>query len=106
MAYTYCKRCNILFDRSGKPYCADCEERMNKEYEKIIEYIKKNPNAMVIDIIADTGVSLKTINILVEEGYVSYKEAEKEIDNFELTKKLQKVINKGKFHLSINEIVK
>ena len=73
---------------------------MNKEYEKIIEYIKKNPNAMVIDIIADTGVSLKTINILVEEGYVSYKEAEREVDNFQLTKKIQKVINNGKFHLS------
>jgi len=73
---------------------------MNKEYEKIMEYIKENPNAMVIDIIADTGVSLKTINILVEEGYVSYKEAEREVDNFQLTKKIQKVINNGKFHLS------
>ena len=73
---------------------------MDKEYEKIMEYIKENPNAMVIDIIADTGVSLKTINILVEEGYVSYKEAEREVDNFQLTRKLQKVINNGKFHLS------
>ena len=89
----------MLFERNGKPYCNDCQVTMDKEYEKIMEYIKKNPNAMVIDIIADTGVSLKTINILVEEGYVSYKEAEKEIDNFELTKKLQKVINRGKFHL-------
>lgn len=102
MAYTYCKRCNTFFNRNGKPYCSECEKIINKEYEKIIEYIKKNPDAMVIDIIADTGVSLKTVNLLVEEGYLSYKESEREISNFELTKKLQKVISREKFHLNLN----
>lgn len=100
MSYTYCKRCNLLFEMTGKPYCNDCKVTMDKEYEMILEYIKANPSAMVIDIIADTGVSLKTINILVEEGYVSYRNSEKEISNLELTRKLQKVINNGKFHLS------
>ncbi len=89
----------MLFDRNGKPYCSHCEEIMSKEYEKVIEYIKQNPNAMVIDIIADTGVSLKSINIFVEEGYVSYKETDKEVDSYELAKKLQKVIDRGKFHI-------
>lgn len=99
LAYTYCKRCNGLFERSGKPYCKDCEEIMDKEYDKIIEYLKKNPGAMIIDIIADTGVTLKTINLLVEEGYVSYTGTENQIDNFELSKKLQKVMKNSKFHI-------
>lgn len=47
---------------------------MEKEQDLIISYVRKHENATVLDIISQTGVSLKTINSLVEEGYVSYRE--------------------------------
>ncbi|MFA5576511.1 MAG: hypothetical protein WCZ27_03025 [Tissierellaceae bacterium] len=99
MSYSICKRCNELFERNGKDYCPSCTEKLNKEYDLIIDYIKKSPQATVVDIIIDTGVSLKTINLMVEEGYVSYvPKDDKDIDNRQLVVKIQKLVKRGKFY--------
>lgn len=75
MAYEICKRCGKMFRKSGKIYyCENCSEKNKKEYELIIKYIRKYPEAMVIDIITETGVSLKGINCLVEDGSITYVE--------------------------------
>lgn len=100
MNYSICKRCNELFERNGREYCDSCTQKLNKEFDLIIDYIKKYPRATVIDVIIDTGVSLKTINLMVEEGYVSYvPNDDNGTDNRQLVVKIQKLINKrGKFY--------
>ncbi len=101
MAYNICKRCNVLFEGSGRSYCSSCLEKHSKDQDLIIEYVKRHPGSTVIDIIVDTGVTLKSINLLVEEGYVSYVNNGLEtVDNQELTNKIKKLIDTGsRFHL-------
>lgn len=74
MAYEICKTCGKIFEKNNKSHCKDCIGKVEKEQDLIISYVRKHENATVLDIISQTGVSLKTINSLVEEGYVSYRE--------------------------------
>lgn len=101
MAYEVCKRCSKMFEKNGKVYCQDCIGRTEKEHDLIIEHIRKFPKATILDIISDTGVSLKSIQCLVDDGYVAYKENNLEkIDKEEYLKEANNLINKnGKFHI-------
>ncbi|MGB4312977.1 MAG: hypothetical protein GX925_01140 [Clostridiales bacterium] len=102
MGYEICKRCGRMFKKGGKIYyCEDCFEKNAKEYELIIKYIRKYPESMVIDIIIETGVSLKGIDCLVEDGSLSYVEdklvpKDKDKDS---ESKDKMSIKKGRFHL-------
>ena len=100
MAYEICKRCGKMFEKSGEIYCRDCFEKTRREYEIIIRYIRKYPDAIVLDIIAETGVSFKGINCLVEDGsftYVENKLITKNVEeNLEQTSK--RSTKSGKFH--------
>lgn len=99
MAYQICKRCSKMFKKNGKLYCEDCIEKTEKEHDLIIDYIKKYQNATILEIITETGVSLKSINSLVEDGYVSYREDKlKPLDDS--PQKTNETINrKGQFHI-------
>lgn len=101
MAYEVCKRCSKMFQKNGKVYCQDCIGRTEKEHDLIIEHIRKFPKATILDIISDTGVSLKSIQCLVDDGYVAYKENNLEkIDKEEYLKEANNLTNKnGKFHI-------
>lgn len=74
MAYSICGICGSMYEKNGRDYCQACHEKHEEEYGLIMDYIANNPNNRVIDIITETKVSLKTINRLVKEGVVSYKE--------------------------------
>jgi len=75
MAYQICKRCGKMFDKNGKLYCKSCFEKNEREYDLITNHVRKYPNATVLDIIEETGVSLKSINCIVEDGGISYVES-------------------------------
>lgn len=64
-----------------------------------MKYIENHPNAIVIDIITETGVSLKSINCLVEQGSVSYIDNKLELKDDKVKKKLDNLFDtKNKFH--------
>ncbi|MBZ2174849.1 hypothetical protein K8M07_06255 [Schnuerera sp. xch1] len=94
MAYEICSMCGKFFKRNGRRFCEDCFEKTEKEYDLIVEYIKTHHNATVLDIISDTGVSLKTIDCLVEEGYVTY--IENKVQTSEEEQSLEKTPNSSK----------
>ena len=102
MAYEMCKRCGKFFDRNGRSYCEDCFKKTEREHDLIIEHIRKHPDATILDIITATGVTLKSINCLVEDGYVSYVENKsKKIENEDLSKVIDKIADtKSKFHMT------
>lgn len=104
MAYEICKRCEKVFEKNGKSYCVDCLDKTEKEHDLIIGYVRKHPDSTILDIITETGVTLKSINCLVEEGYVSYVDNKvNKIDEEELNKAMDKIIDrKGKFHIRRN----
>lgn len=103
MIYEICKRCGKMFEKSGKTYyCKDCFEKNKNEYELIIKYIRKHPNAIILDIITETGVSLKGINCLVEDGSISY--VENKSNSGDMDKNLRLIdgmpTKKGRFYLT------
>ena len=101
MAYQICKRCGKFFNRNARSYCEDCFKKTEEEYDLIIEYIRKYPDATILDIITATGVPLKSINCFVEDGYASYVDNKiKKIDEEEVYKVMDKIIGtKSKFHI-------
>lgn len=101
MAHEMCKRCGKIFDRNGRSYCEDCFKKTEREHDLIIEYIRKHPDASILDIIMATGVTLRSINCLVEDGYASYIDNKfKKIDNDKLSEAVDKIVDtKSKFHI-------
>ncbi len=101
MAYEVCRRCSKMFEKNGKSYCQDCIGKTEKEHDLIIEYIRKFPDASIIDIISETGVTLKSIQCLVDDGYVSYKDNKLEKRDKEeiLNAKINIMNEKNKFHI-------
>lgn len=102
MNYEICKRCGKMFQKSGKTYCKSCFEKNEKEYQLITEYLQKHPNAIVLDIIGETGVSLKSINSFVEEGAISYVENKWLAEDMDKKSKVgeKTPIKRSKFHLT------
>lgn len=102
MAYEMCRRCGKLFNRNGKSYCEDCFQKAEREHDLIIEYVRKHPDASILEIITATGVALKSINCLVEDGYVSYVENKlRKIDEEDFANVIDKIADtKSKFHIT------
>lgn len=102
MAYQICKRCSKMFEKNGKIYCKTCFEKNEREYELIINHIKKHPNATVLDIITETSVSLKSINCFVEEGGIVYVENKLNVEDTDKKPKLsdRTLTKRSKFHLT------
>lgn len=101
MNYQICKRCGRMFKKNGRIYCEECFPITEREYEIIMEYIRKNPDATILDIITETGVTLKSINNLVEEGSVVYVEnRDRVLDEDKLSESMEKIVGKkGTFHI-------
>jgi hypothetical protein len=93
-----------MFEKDGKSYCIDCNEKIAKENNLIVEYIRKHPASTIMEIIMETGVSLKSIDRLVEDGNVSYVDnKDKDIDQEDVAKAIDKLVSKkGKFHIREN----
>ncbi|MFA5675334.1 MAG: hypothetical protein WDA65_02315 [Christensenellales bacterium] len=69
-----CRICNKLFYSFGANNCPDCTERMERDFEKVRDYIYENPNANVVEISQETGVSEKVILSYLKEGRLTIAE--------------------------------
>ena len=105
MARQMCKRCNGIFEVDKKGYCDKCRERNEKDFKAILDYLDKNPDAIVLEIIDKTGVTLRTLNRFVDEGGISYKESNIKLEDIETGEYLniinRLVASRGKFHSDI-----
>lgn len=79
LAYDICNICGKMYEKTGRQYCDGCFDENEREYRLVLDYIESHPNNTVLDIITETKVSLKTINRLVEEGTISYKDGEEKV---------------------------
>ena len=61
-----------MFEKNQEIYCHECYEKNKKDYDLIIDYIKLNPGATVMDVITSTEVALKSVNCFIEDGSISY----------------------------------
>lgn len=65
-----CQRCGTIFQNRGKPYCKDCLDLYDKEFEIVRDYIYDHPNANVEQISEETQVNPKTIFSFIKEGRI------------------------------------
>ena len=105
MARQMCKRCKGLFEVDNKGYCDKCNGRNENDFKAILDYLDKNPDAIVLEIIDKTGVTLRTLNRFVDEGGISYKESNIRLEDIETGEYLniinRLVAGRGKFHSDI-----
>lgn len=105
MARQMCKRCNGIYDVDKRGYCIKCNEKNQEEFDIIREYLRKNPDSIVLEIIDKTGVPFKSLNRFVDEGGASYKESNirpEDIETGEYLKIIQRLIaGRGKFHSDV-----
>lgn len=69
MSLIVCKTCGILLFGNDKAigYCNNCHALHKKEYTLLKEYLHTHPNASIMDVVSETGLSLRSINKMIEE---------------------------------------
>lgn len=71
MNLSYCPRCGKLFARGIREVCVACTENIEKEYEKVVEYLRKYRSATIYEVSEATEVSTKQITKFIREGRIS-----------------------------------
>lgn len=102
MAYDICKKCERFFKKSGKQYCDKCDKQLKESREKMNSYLETNPNASIIEIVKEAGVSLKDVNIFLEtSGVASYSNDSKTLNlrDQEIEKKEEIAKQREKFKM-------
>jgi hypothetical protein len=66
MMITNCSGCGKLQLRTSQMLCQDCLKRHIEDSHRVKEFIRDNPRATVMDLVRQTGFSLKRVNELVK----------------------------------------
>ncbi|WP_139491155.1 TIGR03826 family flagellar region protein [Brevibacillus dissolubilis] len=68
-----CVRCDVLFVRGVRDVCPKCYQEIEKEYEKVAQFLRKRENrGSTIHQVSDaTGVSVKQITRFIKDGRIS-----------------------------------
>ena len=67
-----CQRCTKLFRQVRSPFCADCLDLIEMEFESIRDYLRAHPRATIAQGAAETGVPEKSILFLIREGRLTF----------------------------------
>jgi Predicted transcriptional regulator len=71
----YCPRCNKLFAKHFREMCNNCHQELEKDYERCIEYLRKNKGLTIQQLSEDTEISIKQITRWIREGRISLMDA-------------------------------
>ncbi len=71
----YCPRCNKLFAKHFREVCNQCHQELEKDYERCIEYLRKNKGLTIQQLSEDTEISIKQITRWIREGRISLMDA-------------------------------
>ncbi|MBO8126917.1 MAG: hypothetical protein H0Z38_06755 [Firmicutes bacterium] len=63
-----CARCGKVFMKVRSPICPDCQREEEELAQKVIEYIKENPEASVAEVATKLEVDVEFIQELIREG--------------------------------------
>ncbi|WMT43619.1 flagellar protein [Paenibacillus sp. D2_2] len=66
-----CPRCGRLFAKNFRDLCPSCMKDIEAEYEKCLEYLRKNKSATMIELSEATEVSTRQITKFIKEGRIS-----------------------------------
>jgi len=71
MSLDYCPRCGKLFSRTIREICFNCHQELEKDYERVVQFLKENPGLTLNELSEATGVGVKQITRWVREGRIS-----------------------------------
>lgn len=71
-----CTECGgvMIFKGVGEYHCEDCGRVAYDDYGKVRLYLEKNPGANAVAVEAETGVSQKTIRLMLKESRLQVAE--------------------------------
>jgi len=72
MELSNCRGCGKLILTQSSRFCEVCNKAQMDEFQKIKEYLREHPKAMLMEIHEATGVSLKAIKELIMEEKIGY----------------------------------
>lgn len=67
MNIQHCRRCQKLFTRIKSPYCAECNEEIEKMFNRVRDYMQLHEDADLVTIMTETGVEEKILFHLLRE---------------------------------------
>lgn len=67
-----CPRCSKLFKHRGYPLCPDCIAKVDDDYITVRDYLYKNPQAGIQEIVDNTEVDYKSVSYLVRTGRLTF----------------------------------
>lgn len=70
MALRNCPECKRLFTGGTHDICTDCMKKEEEDYEKVAQYLKKNPKSSIEDVTEETEVTRKKIIKFLKEGKI------------------------------------
>lgn len=62
-----CQECNGIYSHPVSRLCAKCSKKRNDEFIKVRDYVRKNPNSVINDVVLATEVSYEHVREFVEE---------------------------------------
>ena len=70
-----CRSCRRLFNYlSGPPICPDCNEKLEKKFYEVKEYIRENPTVGLKQIAEETEVTVNQLRQWVREERLQFSE--------------------------------
>ena len=63
-----CRRCGHMYQFIRSPFCADCLEKVDEEYQRVRDYLEESPRATIDTIARETKVSRPILLHLIREG--------------------------------------
>lgn len=66
-----CPRCGRLFANTFRDICPNCIKDIEQEYEKCLEYLRKEKSATIQEVSEATEVSIRQITKFIKEGRIS-----------------------------------
>ena len=70
MNLDYCPRCGKLYAKGLRDICPACVKDIEQEYEKCVDYLKKNRHLNIQQLSEATGVSVRQITRFIREGRI------------------------------------
>lgn len=73
MPLANCKECGKLFFKTSVDICPECQKKEEEDFNRVKDYLKKNPTASIPEIIEATEVSEAKISKFIRAGRLSIK---------------------------------
>ncbi len=70
-----CSRCGKIFVKGFAEFCPNCMKDLEQQYDKCLNYLRKNKGVNIHELSQETGVSVKQITKFIKDGRISIMHA-------------------------------